>query len=59
MTLHRDAATGRWVTVIKTQRVNALWYLSLEDGALSGGMILLPAKTAVRAIALRRVQGSV
>jgi hypothetical protein len=54
-----DAAAGRWVTEIETPNVHALWYLSLHDGVLSGGMTLLPSSTLVRAIELRRIQGSV
>jgi hypothetical protein len=59
MTFDLDAKTGRWVAEIKTPNVHALWYLSLSGGALSGGMTLLPLTTQVRAIALRRPQGSV
>jgi hypothetical protein len=55
---HAERATGRWVNEIKTPNVNALFYLSLKDGVLSGGMSLVPSGTVVRAIELRRAQGS-
>ena len=58
LTFRPDAASSRWVTEIQTPRVHALWYLSLANGVLSGGMALLPSKTQVRKIELRRVQGS-
>jgi hypothetical protein len=53
-----DVATGRWVSEIETPNVHALWHLALRDGALRGGMLLLPSTTAVRIIELKRVQGS-
>jgi len=53
ITFALEAKTGRWVAPIDTPNVHALWYLSLRDGALSGGMTLLPS-TQVRAIQLRR-----
>jgi hypothetical protein len=57
-TFRPDATSGRWVTEIQTPRVHALWYLSLANGVLSGGMTLLPSTTQVRKIELRRAQGS-
>jgi hypothetical protein len=59
MSFHPDATPGRYVTEIETPRVHVLWHLSLKDGALSGGMTLLPSATPVRVIELRRAQGSV
>ena len=56
---HPDAASGRWVSEIRTPNVHALWHLSLREGALTGGMDLLPSTTPVRQIELRRAQGSV
>lgn len=59
LTFHPDATTpGRWASEIETPRVHALWFLSVKGDAMSGGLILLPSKTAVRAIELRRAQGS-
>jgi hypothetical protein len=58
ITFRPDAATSRWVSEIKTARVHAMWHLSLKDGRLTGGLFLLPENTAIRAIELRRVQGS-
>jgi len=58
VTFRPDIATGRWVSEIKTPSVHALWHLALRDGALHGGMMLLPSTTAVRIIELKRTQGS-
>jgi hypothetical protein len=56
-TFSPDVAAGRWTSEIKTPNVHALWHLSLHDGRLSGGMLLLPSKTAVRIIELERARG--
>ena len=58
LTFRPDATTGRWVTEIQTPRMHALWYFSLENGVLRGGMTLMPSTTQVRKIELRRAQGS-
>jgi hypothetical protein len=58
VTFHPEPGSARWVSEINTPRVQATWHLSLIDGRLTGGMFLMPSRTAIRAIELRRVQGS-
>ncbi len=58
VTFHPDPASARWVSEISTPRVHAMWHLSIKDGALTGGMFLIPSRTAIRTIELRKVQGS-
>jgi hypothetical protein len=58
VTFHPDPASARWVSEISTPRVHAVWHLSIKDGGLTGGMFLIPSRTAIRTIELRKVQGS-
>jgi hypothetical protein len=58
ITFHPEPASARWVSEISTPRVHAMWHLSIKDGGMTGGMFLMPSRTAIRAIELRRVQGS-
>jgi hypothetical protein len=56
---HPDATTpGRYVSEIGTPPMSSLWFMSVRGDAISGGLIRLPSKTAIRALELRRAQGS-
>ena len=49
---------GSWITEFETPRVHARWQLVVNGTAMSGTMELLPSKTVVRRIELKRVTDS-
>jgi len=56
---HPDAtAPGRYVSEIGTPAMRSQWFMSVRGDAISGGLIRLPSKIAIRALELRRAQGS-
>jgi hypothetical protein len=59
LTFHPDATTpGRYVSEIGTPTMRSQWFMSVRGDAIIGGLIRLPSKTAIRALELRRAQGS-
>jgi hypothetical protein len=55
LTFHPDATTpGRYVSEIGTPPMRSQWFMSVRGDAISGGLIRLPSKTAIRALELRR-----
>ena len=49
-----DAKSGTWTSELETPRVHALFRLTVNGATLSGTLALLPSKTVVRKIDLRK-----
>ena len=50
-----DATTpGGYVSEIGSPAMRSQWFMSVRGDAISGGLIRLPSKTAIRALELRR-----
>jgi hypothetical protein len=50
------APDGSWSTEIETPRTHALWRLTIAGDAMNGTLWLVPSKTLVRRVELRRME---